>query len=192
MGWGTRLPIGGYLWTTCRPMDNHLGTLLDQLVTTDHPPDDYWRCILVACGQHVSILAMMKKRCPTLQIMQFFLTLFKRGWRVQPHVKEYRFTRHFYMELAWDWNRIYLNLTQKDSITYNIRVELFRLKGIFYIVSSDPCLISSNLRAVQSASQSVKKIYQMLKTRVGGVKGVLIMTILTNFLSKSFKPFPSF
>ena len=44
-------------------------------------------------------------------------------------------------------------MTQKDSL----RVELFRLKVIFDIVSSDLCLILSNLRAVQIASQSVEK-----------------------------------
>ena len=42
---------------------------------------------------------------------------------------------------------------------------------LFDIVSSDLCLLLSNLRAVQSASQSVeKKIYQMFKTTAGLLK----------------------
>ena len=51
--------------------------------------------------------------------------------------------------------------------------ELFRFQVIFDIVSSYLCLISSNLRAVKSGSHSVKKIYQMFKTKGGGVRGVL-------------------
>ena len=45
-----------------------------------------------------------------------------------------------------------MELTQKDSLM----VEFFRFRVIFDI-SSDLGLILSNLRAVQSASQSVKK-----------------------------------
>ena len=43
-----------------------------------------------------------------------------------------------------------------------------RILGIFDIVSSDLCLILSNLRAVQSASQSVEKIFQIFKRKGGG------------------------
>ena len=39
----------------------------------------------------------------------------------------------------------------------SLRIELFRFLAIFDIVSSDLCLILSNLRAVQSVFQSVKK-----------------------------------
>ena len=43
---------------------------------------------------------------------------------------------------------------------------------IFDIVSSDLCLMLSNLRAVESVSQSAKNIYQMFKGG-GGFKGDL-------------------
>ena len=59
-----------------------------------------------------------------------------------------------------------MELTQKDSLM----VEFFRFRVIFDI-SSDLGLILSNLRAVQSASQSVKKIYQMFKRKGGGWGG---------------------
>ena len=56
----------------------------------------------------------------------------------------------------------------------SLRIELFRFLAIFDIVSSDLCLILSNLRAVKSASHSVeRKLYQMFKRKGGGVKGVL-------------------
>ena len=46
-------------------------------------------------------------------------------------------------------------------------------KIIFDIVFSDLCVILFNLRTVQSASQCVKKIYQMFKKKGGGVNCVL-------------------
>ena len=42
---------------------------------------------------------------------------------------------------------------------------MFRFQGIFDIVSSDLCLILSNLRAVQCASQSVEKKSPNVKTK---------------------------
>ena len=55
-------------------------------------------------------------------------------------------------------------------------VELFRFKIIFVIVSSDLCPILSNLRAVQSGSQSAKKIYQMFKKWMERARGVSVNT----------------
>ena len=49
---------------------------------------------------------------------------------------------------------------------------MLRFKAIFYIVSSDLCLILSNLGAVQSAFQSLEsKIYQTFKTKGRGGEG---------------------
>ena len=51
---------------------------------------------------------------------------------------------------------------------------LFRFLGIFDIVSSDLCLILSNLRAVQSVSQFVKKNLLDFQ-KEGGSKAFLTM-----------------
>ena len=48
-------------------------------------------------------------------------------------------------------------MTQKDSF----RVELFRFYGKFDTISSNLFVTLPNLRAVQSAPPSVKKIYYM-------------------------------
>ena len=72
----------------------------------------------------------------------------------------------------------------------SLRGELFRFYVIFEIVSSDLCLILSNLRAVQSASQSIEKnLPNVLKE--GGVKGVLNNVKKTAGLVKRHIPYSS-
>ena len=55
---------------------------------------------------------------------------------------------------------------QKDPGMNRVKIDTKNLfKGIFDIVSLDLCLILSNLTAVQSASQSVKKSTKCSKRR---------------------------
>ena len=70
----------------------------------------------------------------------------------------------FWPKIDKNWHRIYLKFTQKDFLW----VELFRFLGIFDIVSSDLCLILSNLKAVQSVSQSVDKNLPNAQKEGGG------------------------
>ena len=75
------------------------------------------------------------------------------------------------MKSTLDCHKNYLKLTQKDSL----RVELLNIYTllniyIFDIVYSDLCLILSNLRAVQSVSQSAKKIGREGQPLLEGLK----------------------
>ena len=61
-------------------------------------------------------------------------------------------------------------------------------KIIFDIVFSDLCIILFNLRTVQSASQCVKKIYQMFKRKGEGSKAFLTMLKKNYRISKEVHP----
>ena len=81
---------------------------------------------------------------------------------------------------------MYLELTQKDSL----RVEFFRFEGIFDIVSSDLCLILSNLRLEKCKvpPSPPKRNLPNVQNEGGEVKGVLNNVKKTAELVKRYIP----
>ena len=70
------------------------------------------------------------------------------------------------------FERLGMYLFTKIETKRLFKGRIVQILGLFDIVSSDLCLILSNLRAVQSVSQSIKKSTKCSK-QGGGVKGVL-------------------